>query len=442
MSSVKAANILLNYSANINAVDNSGSSPLHCAAACGMPEIIPLLLEKGAKIQTQDKDGKTALDISIEESGDEFIAVSVLLQRHNNMDNVNDVMKRQSEEITVSFQHKQYQSSSLKSHQKKTRSELIKSDSVINISSNSSNSCDIAEVGLQNHDFNTTYSQNSKEICEEKINSKKILNNSKENCEEKINNKKILLNNSLEIINKTNEMNIYIPEVQFDNKIKKSKSIRYFSDTNPSISKGNRRTHSVSGNLFVVRKLENATIKGGPIADLMTDQPPPNIDVTSHVGITINSPIKQKNCDNKHQSSLRSSTSSLHKKIDDESISKKISKLFQPASFIPFLPSHAQHLDMFLSIEQCCDCDEHKWSLWHDEGRYDGNGSNILIDITTMMISKLYPVRVYAYRVKPGRSRVGAFEVTLSVKINMIKNEIETNEWITHCLHSKLTTSR
>lgn len=419
MSSVKATNILLNYSANINAIDNSGSSPLHCASASGLPEIILLLLEKGAKIQTQDKDGKTALDISMEETGDEFIAVSVLLQRNINAGNVKYVMNRQNSEDSFSIQHNKplQSSSSLKSHQKISRSELIKSESVKNIRSNS---FDFGEGELQNHDFNTPYSKNTKENVVEKIKEKRIINNSIE-------------------INEKNELSINLPQAQLsDNKIKKSKSIRYFNETDPSLSKGNRRPHSASGNLFAVRKLEKPAIKGGPIPDSYNDQPSLTVDMTSQVGITINSPIKQKNVDN--SLSLRKSTLSLP--IEDSTITNRISKFFQPATYIPFLPSHPKHLDVFLSIEQCCDCDEHKWSLWHDEGRYDGNGNNILIDITTMMVSNLYPVRLYAYKVKPGRSRVGAFEVTLSVKIDNIKNEVETNEWITHVLHSKLATSR
>jgi ankyrin repeat protein len=50
-----------------------------CAASTGQIEVIQLLLEKGAKIQAKDKDGKTALKLA-QSAG--MSDVAKLLQEH------------------------------------------------------------------------------------------------------------------------------------------------------------------------------------------------------------------------------------------------------------------------------------------------------------------------------------------------------------------------
>lgn len=60
--------ILLEYGANVNAAGKYKQSPLHVAAWFDYVNICLLLLEHGADPQLKDGQGKTALDLAIEDS--------------------------------------------------------------------------------------------------------------------------------------------------------------------------------------------------------------------------------------------------------------------------------------------------------------------------------------------------------------------------------------
>lgn len=57
--------ILIANGANVNAADQDGCTPLHCAAHNGHKEIAELLLDKGANIDAVDKVKITPLHAAV-----------------------------------------------------------------------------------------------------------------------------------------------------------------------------------------------------------------------------------------------------------------------------------------------------------------------------------------------------------------------------------------
>jgi ankyrin repeat protein len=81
MNSFATAQLLIKHCWNVNCVDKSGSTPLHIACANGIPEIIPLLLSNGARIDPIDIDGKTPLQLAQDHSEQEQYAACLILLR-------------------------------------------------------------------------------------------------------------------------------------------------------------------------------------------------------------------------------------------------------------------------------------------------------------------------------------------------------------------------
>lgn len=67
---------LLNFGADINALDNERRTPLHHAAEAGKARIIPLLVQRGASTGTRDTlKGKTPLELASSDHIKELIIV-------------------------------------------------------------------------------------------------------------------------------------------------------------------------------------------------------------------------------------------------------------------------------------------------------------------------------------------------------------------------------
>eukprot|EP00981_Chlorochromonas_danica_P006988 scaffold1510_cov176-Ochromonas_danica.AAC.8 len=82
MNSTNCAKILLDYGADINAVDNSSSTALHYASSLGNIEMVMILLDRGAKVDILDKDEKTAIELAAEGTSSTAKAVAVVFLRH------------------------------------------------------------------------------------------------------------------------------------------------------------------------------------------------------------------------------------------------------------------------------------------------------------------------------------------------------------------------
>jgi len=56
--------LLLKHGANVDAKDNTDSTPLHLASRCRLLDAIQLLLQNGANVHAQDREGKTAFIVA------------------------------------------------------------------------------------------------------------------------------------------------------------------------------------------------------------------------------------------------------------------------------------------------------------------------------------------------------------------------------------------
>ncbi|XP_047322736.1 ADP-ribosylation factor GTPase-activating protein AGD3 isoform X2 [Impatiens glandulifera] len=70
--------LLLQYGANINAVDSRGQTPLHCCIIVGNPSFVKLLLARGADPQAVTREGKNPYEIAIESNFNDNEIVSLL----------------------------------------------------------------------------------------------------------------------------------------------------------------------------------------------------------------------------------------------------------------------------------------------------------------------------------------------------------------------------
>ena len=58
------AELLMDYSVDLNARDIEGWTPLHAAAACGNLTMISLLMDRGASLTSLNNDGKMPVDVA------------------------------------------------------------------------------------------------------------------------------------------------------------------------------------------------------------------------------------------------------------------------------------------------------------------------------------------------------------------------------------------
>ena len=65
---------LIKEGADVNLVDWTSKTPLHCAAAGGFGEVAKILVESKADIKAEDENGKTAEKIAEDVKEDEMAA--------------------------------------------------------------------------------------------------------------------------------------------------------------------------------------------------------------------------------------------------------------------------------------------------------------------------------------------------------------------------------
>ncbi|XP_073303652.1 ADP-ribosylation factor GTPase-activating protein AGD3-like isoform X1 [Primulina huaijiensis] len=74
--------LLLQYGANINAVDSRGHTPLHRCIVRGKSSLVKLLLTRGANLQAADDQGKTPLQLAMESNIEDSELLALLSHSH------------------------------------------------------------------------------------------------------------------------------------------------------------------------------------------------------------------------------------------------------------------------------------------------------------------------------------------------------------------------
>jgi ankyrin repeat protein len=73
----EVANLLISKGADIHIKNESGYTPLHCAASKGWKEMVELLISKGADLNAKSNDGRTPLDRASEEGQKEIVELLI-----------------------------------------------------------------------------------------------------------------------------------------------------------------------------------------------------------------------------------------------------------------------------------------------------------------------------------------------------------------------------
>jgi hypothetical protein len=147
----------------------------------------------------------------------------------------------------------------------------------------------------------------------------------------------------------------------------------------------------------------------------------------------------------------------------------------KPIEWFKEEPYRSKRMDVIVTVEHCCDCNDHQQSTHHDAKRYVERANDVLYSIIDLISSgamvdsedeNYFPVRLFCMRMKRSSpERLGAFEVTGAVNVTppiseqtgaskrfgktMKQSTTITEEesdpvgdsvWATHLVYSKLQT--
>ena len=76
--------ILIEFGANVNAIDNQGFTPLHSISLKGDVNCAKLLIENGANVNAKDNDGQTPLMNAAKQGNVEFL--QLLIEKNANLE--------------------------------------------------------------------------------------------------------------------------------------------------------------------------------------------------------------------------------------------------------------------------------------------------------------------------------------------------------------------
>ena len=407
--SLESVILLLDNNANINAKDLSNSTPLHYATMIGTPEMVSLLLRRGADHSCRDNDGKSAFDISLEGEGEEFLAIKVLLHRSkNDQNNKKITLKPINNNALLSLQSIAY-SADEKQQKLKPKPDIERSKSEKNIKLNSSQK---TNDNMQTTNYISKLQRTESEPMMITI-PLSILQ------EKNIDIKEFLPPTTTKKKKPLHEPNVrYLSSSALD----KIRTLRMMKKTKPP------------GPVFAIRGIFR------PLNEKYIDNNPPEDHFNFNTTLVVKDRAKivafapaLLGLPTIQNPNLDPANTADFSKMEGK-VSANIQYMFTDPSYIPYLPLSPTHGDIYISIEHCCDCEQHGYCLWHDEDRYNSCAEHYLVQLIKLIYKKAPPVRVHAYKVKPDRCRIGAFEITISAWVDQNNH----GQWIVNTIFSKL----
>lgn len=416
---LRSATLLLNNGANINITDKSGSTALHLSVVYGVVEMITFLITRGIDVDVIDNDGYTAYELCKEGNlhSKENQAIKVIFERllnsHTHGSNNN---------------HSRNGQNSSKVKQAASKLETTQ-DFVDDLSNNASKYKLKVKTNLLKGNSNTTATCTYDETKENPLNSAtpivvadRMTTISKIAAEFVF---QVMYNNQLINHNTMSQYKRY--KARKSNKsVSPAKQLKRITTSSSSVNVAYANSKNGIQSKFIIRKVDYNDISS--VVPVETQSSKSGLETSIGIlprslGTAVATP-----------SALAHKIDAPIKDRDDEFIAS-----FPPAVYIPFLPSDPAHMDIFISVEQCCDCEKHNWSLHHDPKKYNSYGDLILAGILSVMVSSNYPIRIHVYKAKATKNRIGACEATISLYNNdkQSKNKLPSG-WITYTVHSKL----
>jgi ankyrin repeat protein len=458
--SLESAIILIEYNANINAKDLSNSTPLHYAAM-GSPEMVSLLLRKGADDNCRDKDGKTPLDIASEGDDDEFIAIKVLLQRNKNDKHTNKkiTLKPMNNNALLSLQyianndsehhHHQHQQQQHQQQHQQHQQQQHQQQHQQQQHHHQQHRQQQQQHQQQQHQLKKSTKTDLERSSSEKFlkfNSPHKANGISQTISDQNDNKlqraesePMMITIPLSLLEeKKIDIKEFLPSPIISNKKKAlhEPNVRYLSNSALDKIRTLRmmRKTKPKGPVFAIRCIER------PLNEKYIDNNPPEDHFNFNTTLIVKDQAKivafapaLLGLPTVSNPNLDPSSTADFSKMNGK-VSANIQYMFTEPSYIPYLPLTPTHGDIYICIEQCCDCHLHGYCLWHDEDRYNSCAEHYLLQLVRLIFKKAPPVRVHAYKVKPDRCRIGAFEITVAVWTD----QNNCGQWIVNTLFSKL----
>jgi hypothetical protein len=458
MGSIRAATALVDCGINLDMQDSSGSTSLHCAVEAGIPELVPVLIGGGCNSVIPDNDGKIPLDIANENAdiGSEYFAVQLLLERlttvavpfreTDNGSTVPDVKKgdivfvhrKRPETVPVGNKEVSLPAASKIDPPKQDGIDLKGSDRKIlahNKQPSSLQWTSEEEAAFKDWKQKRKSQEEQRKSLKPPFYARAAMPTYPVDMSATLNTSSVrptsaaprLIKSSSEPqMEALSKHGLGAPKDRDPNKpllIEQPDNLSKAFSNDPNLSNDvcfqcedcPTETHPcIWSKILPTASLGGAVVGTTVNIDQLLDMDTPSIvrsvssphakplwwvskDKCSHLDRSA-SPERMQNG---MLDGGRADHGSVEPKATTSNAQIKETIYKKSDNFVAFLPSdrYARCLDVYLSVEMCHNCAEHRWLAWHDEDKYDRQASQALKTVLATISECSFPVRVFAYKV-------------------------------------------
>lgn len=472
---MKCAQALISFEADVNSMDESGSTPLHHAVTVGNVEITVLLLDKGADVQLTDKDNLTALEMVSEMQTVAHKAIMVILLRH--YERISLPLPR-AVKLKLSIQSAEIAAAATGMHHHAmgavSMGDRAKSNQTLPGATATSSSAVIARPAHSSSPPRTMYDQvvvgdayepdkSYKALKMKAAQDSQLLDQrqhpqrsnvspltrppSSHSLSDSLNRLPKPANKSPPRAGSPNGAGIPVFAIRHMNTPSSPKT----DDSMKQTKRGNSLVAAALSAVDTPMYAKSMSISldhdnrphsespGLDLVELQGNERDVSSFLKSHVSSSSINAAKLQGMGMQpltaSSTSMKLNEDSVHSEpevptITQADIEPENSPLLQDfpnADFIPFLPENnaslgdvnPSHLDVLIEVEHCCDCQYHNdMTLRHDPKKYIQVANNIIHGLVKAIASNNFSVRVFAMRSKiTSQRRIGALEVTISARI-------------------------